>query len=425
MHNQRGFVGLPVLIWIVLGLIVVGGGAYYVVQQQSASQTTSNNFDNVETLSTTNTQTSQQTQATKNTPTQTQNTQTQKATATVDKSSLTSNSFTPTISGTANSDIGIFIAKGKVTVNSPISTDWQNYAWRYWGHLGKCKSTTGDFCGFDIINGRWSIQVFGPGFKLEDGVYTVIITDSITGKDSANVLTTGTLTINTSQTTAAQCATYESKPVITSITPSSGPVGTTIEVQGCNFLGFEGDKILWFTNSKGEKGLLNGQSDAATRASNTVMRVVLQQKLCQINSYSGLQCPLLELAPGAYTVYSNSYGGNSNTVNFTVTEQTTQQILSATPAPTPPLTVSFSTQLPADYGNSTYIINFGDGQGSTMYPSICEIGMTCSNTMSASHTYSSAGTYTARFVKRTGVCGPEDASGCFPPAIGTVTITVK
>jgi len=38
MQIQRGFVGLPVLIWIVLGLIVVGGGAYFVVHQNSVPQ---------------------------------------------------------------------------------------------------------------------------------------------------------------------------------------------------------------------------------------------------------------------------------------------------------------------------------------------------------------------------------------------------
>lgn len=135
------------------------------------------------------------------------------------------------------------------------------------------------------------------------------------------VLSTGHLSPVKCATAVAQCATYESKPIITSITPLSGPVGTTIEIQGCNFLGFEGDKELWFTNSKGEKGLLNGQSDAATRASNAVMRVTLAPKLCQVNSYSGLQCPLMELVPGVYTVYSNSWGGKSNVVNFTVTAQ--------------------------------------------------------------------------------------------------------
>lgn len=34
-NSQKGFVGLPVLIMIVLGLVIVGGGAYFVVHQQS------------------------------------------------------------------------------------------------------------------------------------------------------------------------------------------------------------------------------------------------------------------------------------------------------------------------------------------------------------------------------------------------------
>lgn len=194
MQTQRGFVSTGILIAIILAIVVLGGGAYYVMQQQAPTQTASDNFDNAQTLPTTNNP-ARTTVDTSVKTTQTQNTGTQKATATIDKNSLTTNSVTPTITGTASANIGIFIAKGKVTVTSPITTDSQNYAWRYWGHLGKCQSTTGDFCGFDILNGRWSTTVFGPGLELKDGVYTVIITDSIIGKDSANVLATGTLTI--------------------------------------------------------------------------------------------------------------------------------------------------------------------------------------------------------------------------------------
>ena len=54
MHNQRGFVGVGVLIAIILGIVVLGGGAYYVVQQQAPTQTASENFDNVQTLPTQN-----------------------------------------------------------------------------------------------------------------------------------------------------------------------------------------------------------------------------------------------------------------------------------------------------------------------------------------------------------------------------------
>jgi len=39
--TQRGFVGLPILIVILLGIVVLGGGAYFIVYQQSPSQTVS------------------------------------------------------------------------------------------------------------------------------------------------------------------------------------------------------------------------------------------------------------------------------------------------------------------------------------------------------------------------------------------------
>ena len=167
----------------------------------------------------------------------------------------------------------------------------------------------------------FATEYFGTTFThayRQAGTYTIRL--SVVDSADVNHVAEKIMTVQIGQT-VAQCSTYDSKPVITSITPSSGPVGTMIEIKGCNFLGFEGDKELWFTNSQGERGFLNGQMDAATRASNTVMRVTLSQTLCKINSYSGLDCPVLGLAPGPYTVYSHSYGGNSNTVNFTVTER--------------------------------------------------------------------------------------------------------
>ena len=61
MQNQRGFIGVGVLIAILVGLAVLGGGAYYVVQQQASTQTTSDNFDNAQQLPTTNNQQAQTT----------------------------------------------------------------------------------------------------------------------------------------------------------------------------------------------------------------------------------------------------------------------------------------------------------------------------------------------------------------------------
>ncbi len=109
-------------------------------------------------------------------------------------------------------------------------------------------------------------------------------------------------------------------PVITSISPTSGPVGTAIDVLGKNLAGFEGDLNLWFENSAGVKGILYADS----RLDITHIRATLPEKLCQKdNSYSGAPCDAwLELVPGVYNVYTEPWGKKSNVVQFTVTDQT-------------------------------------------------------------------------------------------------------
>lgn len=70
MQNQRGFIGIGILIAILFGLAVLGGGAYFVVHQETPSQPASKNFDNVQTLPKTNDQ-KQNTETKINTSTQT------------------------------------------------------------------------------------------------------------------------------------------------------------------------------------------------------------------------------------------------------------------------------------------------------------------------------------------------------------------
>lgn len=108
----------------------------------------------------------------------------------------------------------------------------------------------------------------------------------------------------------------EGIPVITSISPASGPVGTKVEIKGCNFSGFEGDKNAWIENSQGVSGILYGEEGST---SNLIM-ITLKSSLCRIdNSYSGIPCDkFLTLTPGAYKIYARTWGKNSNEVNFTI-----------------------------------------------------------------------------------------------------------
>ncbi|MFA6354173.1 MAG: GerMN domain-containing protein [Candidatus Paceibacterota bacterium] len=107
------------------------------------------------------------------------------------------------------------------------------------------------------------------------------------------------------------------KPVITSLSSNSGPVGTKLEIKGCNLSGFEGDKNLVIKNSQGVGGILYGESGSTSN----LIKVTLNSPLCQgDNSYSGLPCNAwLTLTPGTYKIYTRPWSENSNEVNFTIT----------------------------------------------------------------------------------------------------------
>ncbi|GEM_PF-2921768 len=105
-------------------------------------------------------------------------------------------------------------------------------------------------------------------------------------------------------------------PVITSITPISGGVGSKVEIQGCNFSGFEGDKTVWIENSAGVKAILAGDPGSTAK----LLKLTLRSPLCQSDtSYSGLPCDAwLTLTPGVYKIYTEPWGKKSNEVNFVV-----------------------------------------------------------------------------------------------------------
>ncbi len=108
----------------------------------------------------------------------------------------------------------------------------------------------------------------------------------------------------------------EGKPVITSLSVTSSKQGTNIEIFGCNFSGFEGDKKAWIENEKGIKGIFFVYDGSTSKH----LRVTLEEKLCQIDTmYSGLPCDTwLTLVPGVYKIFVDSWGKASNKIEFTV-----------------------------------------------------------------------------------------------------------
>lgn len=105
-------------------------------------------------------------------------------------------------------------------------------------------------------------------------------------------------------------------PVITSLSVYSGPVGTKLEIRGCNFSGFESDKNAWIENSQGVRGRLYGEAESTAK----LLKVTFKSPLCQAdNTYSGLPCNAwLTLTPGVYKIYVMPWEKESNKVSFTI-----------------------------------------------------------------------------------------------------------
>ncbi len=108
----------------------------------------------------------------------------------------------------------------------------------------------------------------------------------------------------------------EGIPVITSFSKTEGIVGTQLEIRGCNFAGFEGDKNASIENTEGVVGFLKGEAGST----NNLIKVTLKSPLCtKDNSYSGLPCTeWLTLKPGTYKIFTNPWGKKSNIATFTI-----------------------------------------------------------------------------------------------------------
>ena len=108
-------------------------------------------------------------------------------------------------------------------------------------------------------------------------------------------------------------------PHIDSISQSSGPIGTILELKGQNLAGFEGDLDAIIENEKGETAFLSGIG-RVPREDKTI-RVKIESKVCTVNNnYSGLPCEkYLNITPGRYFIYTNPWGTISNKWQFTVT----------------------------------------------------------------------------------------------------------
>lgn len=170
---NRGFIGLPVLIAIILGIVAVGGGAYFIVHQQQSSQTVSQSQNIV---SDQNTNSATDIVIQKNSSNQKQD-NTVAISAILDPISLKTSSTEPTISGTATGVewVSISVSSG-AGVNAKI-------IYRS-GHIVPS-------------NGHWAVTIT-PALLVGD--YTIYVStegdlNGNTGTGDTGLLTTGTLSI--------------------------------------------------------------------------------------------------------------------------------------------------------------------------------------------------------------------------------------
>lgn len=108
----------------------------------------------------------------------------------------------------------------------------------------------------------------------------------------------------------------DGEPVITSISATSGSVGTKIRIGGCNLSGFEGDNNAWIENNKGEIGILRGEDGSTSHE----IWITPKMSLCKTDeSYTGEDCGAwLTLIPGSYKIYVAPWGKVSNKIVFTI-----------------------------------------------------------------------------------------------------------
>lgn len=108
----------------------------------------------------------------------------------------------------------------------------------------------------------------------------------------------------------------EGTPVITYISVNSWTIETKLEINWCNFAGFEWDKNVWIENEQGIKGILYSESGSTSK----LLNINLKPSICQNdNSYSGLPCnSWLTLVPWKYKIYVMPWGKESNKIDFTI-----------------------------------------------------------------------------------------------------------
>lgn len=113
----------------------------------------------------------------------------------------------------------------------------------------------------------------------------------------------------------------EGIPVISSIVPNQGSIGTEVVLKGSNLSGFEGDLVAIFEGESGEKIRLSDKNKSYEQHRGNQMTVQTENYCIDgyvIGEYSGTktECEPVNFRPGLYKVYVEPWGNKSNEVYF-------------------------------------------------------------------------------------------------------------
>lgn len=199
---------------------------------------------------------------------------------------------------------------------------------------------------------------------------------------------------NAASFVVSQTNSNQSPVTITSIMPSQGPVGTQVTLYGS---GFTQDNRVRFAN---------GGAVHVPSFNNGTMLYFTIPSVVGPCDWVGDTSPIRCLAAGAavtngtYPISVENAYGQSNTINFVVTNTQTSNTFSANPnAGYRPLNVTFSSFISGFHpSNYKYLLDYGDGVIENVHycPSPADA---CVSPGYNTHTYTDAHTYTARLLE--------------------------
>ena len=233
------------------------------------------------------------------------------------------------------------------------------------------------------VPGQISCTV-GTCAMIAPGTYNVTVANGNGVSNTVPFILTG---ITTTTPTPIPTPVTTLVPTITSLSPSSGPVGTSLTVTGTNFtatgnmVNFGNGAVI---NLPATGVATNSCAYGATCSTIWSLTFTVPANIVPACAYVAPYCPFAQMvtSPGIYNVSVANSNGTSNTYSFTVSSTTVASPLTITTSsllPNETVGINYSTSLNATGGSGFYTWTVTSGtlpQGVTIGNAPCSFG-TC------------------------------------------------